>query len=181
MFLKTKIYFTIFSLYEILAGILLHCPRTCDAMFGGNFCMSGGYKYFIGMVVIPLLALLICMWIHEIFIAHRHHHSLMHRAKDAAHDAWDNVKERVSANISRADIEKFLTAAALIGVKKYASKHPETKNTLKKIFAQSDVNIADIINEDDDDDEYMEMRHTTRTANSTRGAKAHTTTAKRRK
>ncbi len=187
MFLKTKIYFTIFSLYEIIAGILLHCPRTCDALFGGSFCMSEGYKYFIGMVVIPLLVFLICMWIHEIFIANRHRHSLIYRAKDAAHDAWDTVKNKVSANVSRGDIEKFLTAAALIGVKKYANKHPETKNTLKKIFAQSDVNIADIINEDDDDDDYSDdnahMRNSTaarRQATSDRTTRSQSATRRRK-
>jgi len=183
MFLKTKIYFTIFSLYEIVAALLLHCPRTCDAIFGGSFCMSGGFKYFIWLVVVPLLAFLICMWIHEIFIASRHRHSLMYRAKDAAHSAWDNVKSHVSANISRGDIEKFLTAAALIGVKKYAGKHPETKATLKKIFAQSDINIADLINDDDDDYDDEDDANDARRASRATGARGgrQSASAKRRK
>lgn len=182
---------TVFSLYEIIAAIMLHCPRTCDAMFGGKFCMSGGFKYFIGMVVVPVIAMLICMWIHEIFAAHRMRHGMMRRAKNAARDAWDNVKERVSANVSRGDIEKFLMAAALVGVKKYVSKHPGTKNTLKKIFEQSDINIADIVNDDDDEDIYDDdmvrvnratrVNRTARTSAARRGGRTTRTTTRRRK
>ena len=38
MFLKSKIGLTILSLYEIIAVILLHNPKTCNIMFGVTFC-----------------------------------------------------------------------------------------------------------------------------------------------
>lgn len=134
MFLKSKIYFTIFVVYEIAAGFLLHYPRTCDAMFGGTFCMSGVFKYFVGLVAVPLLTYVICMWIREIMLAHRRRHSIVYRTKNAVEDMWDSVKDRVSQNITTADIEKYLTAAVLIGIKKYVEKHPKTKTTLNNVI-----------------------------------------------
>lgn len=149
MFLKSKIYFTIFVVYEIVAGFMLHYPRTCDAMFGGTFCMSGVFKYFVGLVAVPLLAYVICMWIREIMLAHRRRHSIVYRTKNAVEDMWDSVKDRVSQNITTADIEKYLTAAVLIGIKKYVERHPKTKNTLNDVIDSLGGDADEY-----DDDEY---------------------------
>ena len=66
MFLKSKIGLTILSLYEIAAVLLLHCPRTCDAMFGAAFCDDHIFKYFVACIAVPLLVFLIAMWIMDI-------------------------------------------------------------------------------------------------------------------
>ena len=47
MFLKSKIGLTIFALYEIIAIMLLHCSRTCDAMFGTMFCDDHVFIYLL--------------------------------------------------------------------------------------------------------------------------------------
>ena len=67
--LKAKIYLTIFTLYEIVAVLLLHFPRTCDAMFGAAFCNDHVLKYFIWCFAVPALVFLLAMWINEIFVA----------------------------------------------------------------------------------------------------------------
>ncbi len=169
MFLKSKIYFTIFVVYEIAAGFLLHYPRTCDAMFGGTFCMSGVFKYFVGLVAVPLLAYVICMWIREIMLAHRRRHSIVYRTKNAVEDMWDSVKDRVSQNITTADIEKYLTAAVLIGIKKYVEKHPKTKNTLNDVI---DSLGGDMVEGDEYTSEPAVRRTTTTTGGRTRATAA---------
>lgn len=184
MFLKSKIYFTIFVVYEIAAGFLLHYPRTCDAMFGGTFCMSGVFKYFVGLVAVPLLAYVICMWIREIMLAHRRRHSIVYRTKNAVEDMWDSVKDRVSQNITTADIEKYLTAAVLIGIKKYVEKHPKTKNTLNNVI---DSLGGDMVEDDEYTSESAARRTTTgasraRTASaSNRGTKSAAGTSNKKK
>ena len=52
MFLKAKICLTVLTIYEIIAVILMHCARTCDAMFGTMFCDDHVFKYFIIYVLI---------------------------------------------------------------------------------------------------------------------------------
>lgn len=173
MFLKSKIYFTIFVVYEIAAGFLLHYPRTCDAMFGGTFCMSGVFKYFVGLVAVPLLAYVICMWIREIMLAHRRRHSIVYRTKNAVEDMWDSVKDRVSQNITTADIEKYLTAAVLIGIKKYVEKHPKTKNTLNNVIESLGGDM------DEDSEEYEDDEYASESAARTSTRRAATTGASR--
>ncbi len=178
MFFKSKICFTVFSLYEIAAAFVLHYPATCDPMFGGSFCMTGLFKYFVGMVAVPLLAYLIYMWIREIVVANHRRHSFAYRAKDAVEDIWSNVRESVTENVSRADIEKYLTAGLLIGVKKYAQKHPDLKAKLKSILDNTGLDMSDIVSDDMDDMENM--HRASRTVKVTR-ATQKSASAKRKK
>lgn len=162
MFLKSKICLTVFSLYEIIAIILLHCQRTCDAMFGSMFCDDHVFKYFIVCVAVPVIVFLILMWIMEIINGTRHRHSLFYKARHAVKDMASNIRDKVSENISPADFEKLLTAALVMGLKKYADRNPRARNIINEImggdYAEFDdaeyTEYSDEYNDADDEDEY---------------------------
>ncbi len=165
MLLRLKICTTVFILYEIVAIILLHCGRTCDAMFGTMFCDDHVFKYFIVCVAVPALAFLIYMWIAEIVHGARHRHSFMYKAKSAVHDVASNIRHHVADNISARDLEKLIIAALILGVKKYTANHPNHRRMFKDFLGKTagDVDIEydeyyvddddEDIDEDDDDDE----------------------------
>ena len=129
MFLKSKIALTILSLYEIVAILLLHCPNTCNAMFGMSFCADSVLKYFVWCVAIPLLVLLVAMWIMELVESVRRRHSLLYKAKHAVKHMAGGIRDRVARSVSSADMEKMITAALVIGLKKYSSHNPNMMNT----------------------------------------------------
>ena len=156
MMLKSKICLTILVVYEILAVILVHMTRICTAMFGPNFCADNGFKYFIACFAIPALALLIMMWIREIVVASERRHSLMHKAKDAFDGMVDDVKDRFMDHISAKDIEKFLAAAAIVGIRRYAQTHPQTRRMFENIVATARGQETHEYDEDSDDEEEME-------------------------
>lgn len=156
MFLKSKIYLTVFIVYEILAVLLLHCPRTCDAMFGVGFCDDRVFKYFIACFAIPALVFLIVMWIMEIINKARRRRTVMYKAKSAVKGIVSNIREKVSENVSTQDLEKLAVAALLAGVKKYSHKYPKVRNKLNDLL---DVDISDYedgeysADDDEEDDE----------------------------
>ena len=131
MFIKSKICFTVFVVYEIAAITLLHFQRTCGVMFSTGFCDSW-YRYFAGAVAVPLLAYLIWMWIREIIRARRRHRFIS-RAKHLIGDVASTVHEKLG-NISSADMERVLAMAILFGVKKYSDRHPNLRRTIGEII-----------------------------------------------
>lgn len=151
--LKSKICFTVFVLYEIIAVILLHCPRTCDAMFSGAFCNDSVFKYFLICAAIPMLALVIGIWINEIFFARRHR-SFMHRARDVMDDVADGVKKHLGRAFDARDMDKYLAAAILFGIKKYSDRHPQMRNTIRDIMDGADGRTTMYDDADDIDDDY---------------------------
>ncbi len=185
--LKSKICFTVFVLYEIIAVILLHCPRTCDAMFSGAFCNDSVFKYFLICAAIPLLAMVIGIWINEIFFAHRHR-SFMHRARDVMDDVADGVKKHLGRTFDARDMDKYLAAAILFGIKKYSDRHPQMRNTIRGIIDGADgrgFSYDDDDDENDTDDDYDDdnddsdedtrsMRRTTTKATNRRTSTART-------
>ncbi len=161
MLLKIKTYLTVFTLYEIIAVIMLHCPRICDSMFGVAFCDDHVFKYFIACFAVPALAFLIAMWISEIVHSVRRRRSFTYRAKHAVMGVVDNVRNSVSKHVSGKDLEKLMTVALVMGLKKYAQKHPHTRD---KIAEMLNTDLSDITLEfdgeyemdDEDDDEEGE-------------------------
>lgn len=131
MFIKSKICFTVFVVYEIVAITLLHFQRTCDAMFTTGFCDSD-FKYFAGAVAVPLLAYLIWMWIREIIHARRRHRFIA-RAKHLVGNIASTVHEKLGA-VSSQDMERILTMAILFGIKKYSDRHPNLRYTIGEII-----------------------------------------------
>lgn len=122
MFIKSKICFTIFSVYEIVAVSLLHFQRTCDAMFSAGFCDSD-FKYFAGAIALPLIVYLIFMWIRELVIARRRRR-FFGMARRAIRGVALNLNNTLGEHISQADFEKIVTASVLLGVQKYLDRHP---------------------------------------------------------
>ena len=151
MFLKSKIGLTVLSLYEIIAILLLHCPNTCNAMFGLSFCTDHIFKYFIWCVAVPLLVFLIVMWIMDIIHRIRRHRSLLYKTRHAVQNMAMNIRDRISEKVSSGDIEKMITAALVIGLKKYSDRNPRARQILGQIM---DGQIDDI------DVEYTEYDDT---------------------
>ncbi len=150
MFLKSKICLTIVSLYEILAVILLQSQRVCDAMFGVSFCDAHVFKYFIICFAVPMVVFLIVMWIMEIIDRVRHRHTLFYKATHAMKNIVTNVKDKVSENVSAGDLEKLITAALMVGLKRYADKSPHARKVL------DEMNKVDVDYDEYDDDEEDE-------------------------
>ena len=134
MFIKSKICFTVFVLYEIAAITVLHLKSTCSAMFGMNFCASD-FKYFAGAIAIPLLVYLIWMWIREIIRIRRRRH-FIGLAKNVMTGITTSIHERLK-HISPNDLEQIIIVAILIGVKKYSMRHPGLRQTLDEILGTS--------------------------------------------
>lgn len=141
MFIKSKICFTVFVIYEIIAISLLHFQRTCDAMFSTGFCDSN-FKYFAGAVAIPLLAYLIWMWIHEIIVARRRRR-FINRARKMIKTIASNIHEGFE-NLSPRAIEGVITAAVLMGVQKYSMRHPDLRKKLSNIIGLSNGEVMDL-------------------------------------
>ena len=134
MFIKSKICFTVFVIYEIIAITLLHFQRTCDAMFSAGFCDSD-FKYFAGAIAVPLLAYLVWMWIREIVRARRRR-KFINRAKQLLGDIATNVHEKLN-DVSPRVLEQLIVAAIILGVQRYAAHHPNIHQTIGKIIGKS--------------------------------------------
>lgn len=156
MFLKSKIALTILSLYEIVAILLLHCPNTCNAMFGMSFCADSVLKYFVWCVAIPLLVLLVAMWIMELVESVRRRHSLLYKAKRAVKHMAGGIRDRVARSVSSADMEKMITAALVIGLKKYSDRNPRARRMLNEItdgeYGNWDVEYDEYEMDDDENE-----------------------------
>lgn len=149
MLLKSKICITSLVIYEIIAVSILHFKRICDTIFTSAFCDSW-YRYFLFCVALPLVALLIWMWISEIISTHRRH-KFIRRAKNAATGILSSIRGHVSDNISSADIEKIITAAVLVGIKRYADRHPNLRKNINNIFGMANGEIdIDLMSTDDE-------------------------------
>lgn len=157
MFLKSKICLTVLTIYEIVAVILLHCSRTCDAMFGTMFCDDHVFKYFIVCFAVPALLFLILMWIMEIVEHVRRRHSLFYKAKHAVKNMASNIRDRVSESVSSGDMEKMIAAALVVGLKKYSNRNPRARKMLNDImdgrYGNIDVEYDEYVPYDDDDDD----------------------------
>lgn len=138
MLLKSKICFTALAIYEMIAVSALHFQRICDAMFPTPFCDSW-YRYFLFCVVVPLIVVLIVMWIREIVRAHRRR-AFIRRARNTVQGVMSSIRGRVSEHIDPRDLEKIITAAVLVGIKRYADRHPNLRRNVN--------NIMDIANGD---------------------------------
>lgn len=184
--LKSKICFTVFVLYEIIAVILLHCQNTCSAMFGGAFCADSVFKYFLICAAVPMLAMVLGMWIHEIFFARRRR-SFFHRARDVMDDVADGVKKHLGRAFDVHDMDKYLAAAILFGIKKYSARHPQIRNTIRDIIDGTDIGAYSYEGADEDDYAAPVPRRATaskamrnRTTSNAQTKKVRTSNTKRR-
>ena len=132
MFMKSKICLTVFVVYEAAVVSFLHFQSTCDAIFSSAFCASW-FRYFLFCVIVPLFVGLILMWINEIIRAH-HRRRFIRRAKNTVNGILSAVRGHMSKQMDVADIEKIITAAVLIGIKKYADRHPNLRHNINNVI-----------------------------------------------
>lgn len=132
MLIKSKICLTVVAIYEMVAVSVLHFQRICDAMFPTPFCDSW-YRYFLFCIVVPLVVLLILMWIREIIRAHRRRR-FIRRAKNTVNGIMTSIRGKISENINARDLERIITAAVLVGIKKYADNHPKLRHNVNDIM-----------------------------------------------
>ena len=71
------------------------------------------------------------MWISEIIRARRRHRFIS-RAKHLVGSFASAVHEKLG-NISGAEMERILTMAILIGIKRYSDHHPNLRHTISQI------------------------------------------------
>lgn len=154
--LRFKIYLTIFFIYEIIATILLHTMRTCAPMFGLGFCGDVVFKYFVVCAAVPMVIFLIVMWAHEIIVARRRRRSVFYRARGAAMRIASNVRDRITRNVSQQDLEKIITAALVVGIKKYAARNANVRRLL------DDITNAYYTDDDFDDDDDVAVEKSRR-------------------
>lgn len=149
MLLKSKICFTVLAVYEMAAVSILHFQSVCNAIFSPTFCASW-YRYFLFCVIVPLVVGLIIMWIREIVRAH-HRRRFIRRAKSTLNGILTSIRGRVSEQINVRDMEKIITAAVLVGIKKYADRHPNLRHNVNHIMdvANGDAEL-DIMATDDE-------------------------------
>lgn len=141
MLIKSKICFTVLAVYEMAAVSILHFQRVCDAIFTPVFCDSW-YRYFLFCVIVPLVVGLILMWIREIVRAHRRR-KFFKRARRTINGVISSIRGKVSENIDIQDMERVITAAVLVGIKRYADRHPNLRHNVNHIMdvANGDAEI----------------------------------------
>ncbi len=132
MLLKSKICFSVLAVYEMIAVSALHFQRVCDAMFPTPFCDSW-YRYFLFCVIVPLVVLLIIIWIREIVRARRRR-AFFRRTKETVRSVVSTIRGRISEQVDMRDLEKIVTAAVLVGIKKYADRHPALRQNVNHIM-----------------------------------------------
>ena len=120
-----------------------------------------------------MLAMVLGIWIHEIFFARRHR-SFFERARDVASDVADGVSRHLGRAFDAHDMDKYLAAAILFGIKKYSDRHPQMRRAIHDIINGTNVDSDDYA--DDYDAPAPRQRAATRT---TRATSKSGTTARR--
>ena len=141
MLIKSKVCFTVLAVYEITAVSVLHFQRICDSIFVPAFC-DGWFRYFLFCVAVPLLVFLILMWIREI-VRFRRRRSFIRRTRNAIDGIISSIRGRISDRINIQDLEKIITAAILVGIKRYADRHPNLRHNINHVIdvANGDAEI----------------------------------------
>ena len=149
MLLKSKICLTVLTIYEMFTVTALHFQPVCAAIFDKPFC-STWYRYFLFCIIVPGLFLLALMWLREIILAYRRRR-FFRRAKNTVNSVMSSIRGRVSENVDIQNMEKIITAAVLLGIKKYADRHPNLRKNVNNIMdiANGDMEL-DIMATDDE-------------------------------
>lgn len=132
MLLKSKICFTVLTVYEIVAISALHFQRICDALFPVPFCNSW-FRYFLFCVIVPLLVFLVFMWIHE-FVRYHRRRRFIRRARNMVNGIINTIRGKISERIDVTDLERIVTAAVLVGIKRYADSHPNLRRHVNHVI-----------------------------------------------
>ena len=127
---KIKIFITLFVLYEFLIITILQIPGYCKTFFNQGFCDFGNFKYFLMCVMLPGLLGLFFWWIPEML-------RMCCRGKcqcEETHLETKESKKESNEIISRDDMERLVTSAIIMGVKKFATMHPKTTKIFDEVI-----------------------------------------------
>ena len=126
---RFKIFLTFFVIYESVIIAILHSGDYCTVVFNSNFCAYETYKYFSMCLMLPILFTVFLWWMPNIkrFFCnntcktqHEHH-------KEARYDILHEM-------VSHIGIERFITAAIVTGINRFAKNHPKTVATFDDIL-----------------------------------------------
>jgi len=123
---KIKIFITILALYEFTILTILQVPEYCYGFFNFSFC-SVGFKYFLMCIMLPSLIGLFIWWVPEIL-------KLFCKKCQCVEPDTKPIQNILNEIISKQDIEKFITTAIVMGIQKFVSTHPKTKETFDNIL-----------------------------------------------
>ena len=123
---KIKIFITVVALYEFTMLTILQIPNYCFAIFNFNFC-NLSFRYFLMCIMLPSLIGLFFWWMSDIS-------KLFCKKCQCQEPETKPIKNILQEIISKQDIERFITAAVIMGIQKFASTHPKTEETFKNII-----------------------------------------------
>lgn len=123
---KIKIYTTILLLYEFAIITILQIPNYCMAFFNVDFCLVS-FRYFLMCAVVPVSFGLLVWWMPE--ISRLFCKKCQCEVKDDV-----SIKGVLKEIVSKQDIERLITAAIVMGVQKFATNHPKTKEAFDGIL-----------------------------------------------
>lgn len=129
---KIKIYVTILLLYEFIILTILQMPDWCITVFNLNFC-NMSFAYLLMCVIIPSLFCLLGWWWPEIS-------GLFCKKCQCEMPEDKPIRDMLKDIISKQDIEKFITAAVIMGIQKFTATHPKAKETFSNILDLFDNN-----------------------------------------
>ncbi len=125
---KIKIFITIVVLYEFAMLTVLQISEYCAHFFNHNFCEMDNYKYFLMCVMLPVLIGLVVWWAPEIA------RLFCPNKCDIKPQSDVSIKNIFNEIISKQDIERFITAAIIMGIQKFATTHPKTEEVFDNIL-----------------------------------------------
>ena len=132
---KLKIFITILFVYEFILLTILQIPDYCLAVFNVGFC-GVSFRYFFMCIVIPVLLILFVWWLPEI--------SKVFCNKCQCETQKDEtITDVVKGIVSNQEIERFISAAIIVGIQKFMSKYPQIKeifDTVAKTPANKKTN-----------------------------------------
>lgn len=127
---KIKIFITLFVLYEFLIITVLQIPGYCRAFFNHGFCNANNFKYFLMCVMVPGLLGLFFWWIPEML-------RMCCRGKcqcEETHFETKSTKKESGEIIPQEALEHLISAAIIMGVKKFTKSHPKTTKVFDEVI-----------------------------------------------
>ena len=107
---------------------ILQIPDYCANVFNYNFCDMQHFKYFLLCVMLPTLVGLVVWWMPDFARLFCPNKCVVKPEPDIT------IKNIFNEIISKQDIEKFITAAIIMGIQKFAATHPKTAETFDNIL-----------------------------------------------
>ena len=126
---KFKIFISFFVLYEFVILTILQIPRYCVSVFNFDFCSDVTFKYFFMCVMLPILIAIFAWWIPNIARLFCNK-----TCKNSSHMPTETIRNVLHEIISKQDMERFITAAVIMGIQKFAKTHPKTKTAFDDIL-----------------------------------------------